>query len=165
MLRVDGVSVSQVKEANYQNIYSDIGPKNPNFKNQASWIAPVVETALAYGLITKSRDVFSPDRDVTRAEAYAMIMKSVCLAPSNTKIDNTADGWQKNVYESAYRNGLTVKSWKDFSPNRPIMRQELYTMSSRAADWAERTGGCNPKPTYCFLDDASVDAVTTKENE
>lgn len=69
---------------------------------------------------------------------------------TNDKIQNEGT-WQKNIHEKAYQNGLTIHSWSAFHANEPLLKQELYTLASRASDWAERTGGCNPKPKYCFV--------------
>ena len=84
---------------------------------------------------------------MTRSEAYAMVMKSVCIDVTN----KDASDWRRHVHALALEKGLTVKTWDSFSPNRPILRQELFALASRAADWAERTGGCDPKPEYCFV--------------
>jgi len=123
-----------------QHIFTDIG-----LAWQASWIPQVVKTWLTHGLITPARTVFEPDKDVTRAEAYAMIMKSVCLKMPTSDASN----WQQNLYAAVSSAWLTVRSWNTFEPNTPILRQELFTISARAADWAERTGGCTPKPASC----------------
>ncbi len=91
MKKQQGESVSFVLSGEYQNIYDDIG------KGEAFWIQPVVETALKYGIISAERKTFEPDRDVTRAEAYAMVMKSVCM-------DTTLQAdisWQQNIFNLA----------------------------------------------------------------
>ncbi len=35
--------------------------------------------------------------------------------------------------------------WEKFKPNQIILRKELFTLMSRAADWANTTGGCMPQ--------------------
>ena len=89
--------------------------------------------------------VSSPNRIATRAEAYALVMASVCM--NTTPSDNT--DWQTSVYTMAVKNGLTLRSADDFEANEPILRQDLFVITARAADWAEKTGGCNPKPLDC----------------
>lgn len=37
-----------------------------------------------------------------------------------------------------------------FEPNKPVLRQELFVIAARAADWAERTGGCTPRAAICL---------------
>ena len=65
-----GKAVPLVLPGNYSYAFSDVG-QNPN---EASWVLPITETALKYGIINSSRPTFQPDRTITRAEAYAMIM-------------------------------------------------------------------------------------------
>jgi hypothetical protein len=44
-----------------------------------------------------------------------------------------------------------MRTWDTFEPDRSILRQELFVLASSASDWAERTGGCDPKPEWCFV--------------
>lgn len=134
-----------VDTLNYSGIFTDISATLSD-----PWIQPVVETALKYHLITGEHSMFAPDRDVTRAEAFAMIMSSVCM--SKERVQSFGETWQEELYFRASETGLTVRDWSDFQPNTSILRQELFAISARAADWAERTGGCDPKPTYCFVE-------------
>ena len=139
-----GKRVPYVSPLQYTYAFSDIGV-NPS---EASWILPIAETALKYDIINSTRPTFQPDRTVTRGEAYAMIMKSVCMLQPD---ELQGSDWQKQLHEVAVREKLTIRDWTTFNASRPILRQELFVLSSRASDWAERTGGCDPKPTYCFL--------------
>ena len=79
--------------------------------------------------------MFYPDQDISRSEAYAMIMSATCMDTSGSSPD-----WQRNVYNVASAHGMTIREWSTFAPNAPILRQELFVLASRAADWAERTG-------------------------
>ncbi len=139
-----GKPIALVTSGNFTYAFSDIGV-NPS---EASWILPIAETALKYDIINASRPTFQPDRTVTRGEAYAMIMKSVCMLQAD---ELQGSDWQQQMYEVAVREKLTIRDWTAFNASRPILRQELFVLSSRASDWAERTGGCDPKPNYCFL--------------
>lgn len=156
MKRSNGENIALVTPDKYTKIYTDI-----DYASKTDWLPSIVETGLAYNIITSKREIFDANRAITRAEAFSMIMTSVCMyQPKNTNLD-----WQKSIYETAFEKGLTVRSWSDFAPSREILRQELIVITIRAADWAERTGGCNPKPTYCFLNDEPVDTVVIKEND
>jgi hypothetical protein len=106
---------------------------------------PYIQTALKEDIITSERAIFEPKRNTSRSEAFAMIMASVCLNSDKTDPDN----WQKHVYDAAYTHGLTTQSWWNFMANTAITSQELHVLTARAADWAEETGGCNPKPLEC----------------
>lgn len=144
MKRVLGNSVPLVSDYSLlKSTYDDV-----SVNDSAYWIPPTVATALKYNLITKNRHIFEAERSITRAEAFSIIMKSVCALPNR---ENTSPDWQKNVYTVAVANDITVRSWSNFSPDTPIIRSELITIASQAIDWAERTGGCDPKPDYCFL--------------
>ncbi len=143
MKKIGGENISLVTPNEYKNIYTDIG------QVRESWIQPLTETALKYGIISDSRTIFEPERHVTRAEAYAMIMNSVCMLPTRETIAGKT--WQEHIYERAKIDELTSKTWETFESERPILRQELFLLASKVSDWAERTGGCDPKPEYCFL--------------
>ncbi len=74
MRRENGASVSLISPGGYKNIFLDVG-----LPGEAPWIQPIVETALHYGIISSARDIFEADRNMTRSEAYAVILSSVCL--------------------------------------------------------------------------------------
>ena len=96
--------------------------------------------------MTPNREKFEPDRNITRAESYAMIMAAFCLYPTGP----SEDSWQEKLYTVARKEGITNKEmFEDFEANREIYRQELYVITARTADWADRTGGCHPKPAEC----------------
>jgi hypothetical protein len=138
MKRINTESVPLVSENEFTRFYTDVTLRNP-------WIS-VVETALKHGILTQNNGQFARTMNrVTRSEAYAMIMASVCLRPRD--IDPSL--WQSALYDTAREQGLTVRDWSIFEPNRYITRYELFALSARAADWAEKTGGCNPKPAMC----------------
>lgn len=77
MKKIGGVNVLPIESNSYQKIYTDIDYDSPS-----DWIPSVVETALANKMISAERSTFEPDRLITRSEAYAMIMSSVCIKPS-----------------------------------------------------------------------------------
>lgn len=142
MLKKDGKPIDRISSDNYKNHFTDIG-----INGQDTWIQSVVETALANNIITDARDTFQPENSVTRAEAYAMIMASVCMKP-----ESSGTTWQENIYTAAESAGLTTRTWATFESESAIMRQDLFVVASRAADWAEKTGGCNPKPAECIAE-------------
>lgn len=56
--------------------------------------------------------------------------------------------WQRNIFNAAKQNNITTRSWEDFEADKPVLRQEIFVIASRLADWADMTGGCgNPKYT------------------
>jgi hypothetical protein len=54
--------------------------------------------------------------------------------------------WQQRIYEVALRNGITTRSWADFNPNSPILRQEIFLITARLRHWKDITGGCDTHP-------------------
>jgi hypothetical protein len=88
MKRIEGKNITlETSSQRAKDTYTDVGHGN----DSADWIAPVVATALKHDIITTARKTFEGDRDVTRAEAYAMIMKSVCMNVTQ----NTSSDWRK----------------------------------------------------------------------
>ncbi len=135
-MRKKNEKVVFVSPTAYRNIFTDI--------NFSSFYLPIIETALYEGLISDDSRVFRPTANATRAEAYMMIMSAVCLSTTSTDVS-----WQERIHDVAFKNGLTNKSWFGFRANAPIQARELHVLTARAADWAETTGGCNPKPLEC----------------
>jgi hypothetical protein len=64
--------------------------------------------------------------------------------------------WQKNIWAAAKTYGLTTRSLSTFEATSPILTQELFTIAVRAADWAEKTGGCTPRASACLADYAKT---------
>lgn len=89
-------------------------------------------------LISRENPQLNPGQNVTRIEAYTLLMRSVCLAPETGQVA----AWMRVVHATAYENGITVRPWAQFEWNRFITKKELYTIAYRLADWADRTGGC-----------------------
>lgn len=139
MARNNSKPISITQEPQYKNLQNDL--RSPMFP----WTKPMVESDLDRNIVTNQRTIFEPSRFITRSEAISMLMASVCLYPKAGEDKN----WQKNMYEVAYQNGITTQSWKTFTPNKNISVRELALVTSRVADWAEKTGGCTLKPVQC----------------
>lgn len=84
-----------------------------------------------------------PLRNVTRAEAIAMVMRFIGLEsilPVNQSIsfnDVSRDDWFYSAVESAYKCGIIAgDSTETFSPQRDITREEFTVMTARAIDYA-----------------------------
>lgn len=139
MARNPAKPISITKQENFQNIKMDV--KSPMFP----WTQPIVESDIERNIVTTHRNIYEPARPVTRSEAFSLLMASVCMYPKSAPDTN----WQKNIYDVAYQNGLTVQSWNQFAPNKNISVGELVILTTRVANWAERTGGCALKPVQC----------------
>ncbi len=119
---------------NYSYHFLDIG-----LAGQPTWVSQTVEKGVVFGLISNENTHFRPDDTSTRAESFAMLMKSVCMDPDQSIQKN----WHQRVYEIAFNNGITSRSWQDFAPNAPILRQEIFLMTARLDRWKDTTGGCD----------------------
>jgi hypothetical protein len=105
-------------------------------QNESAWILDTVEKGIMFDIITPKNSLFRPNDNVTRAEAFAMMMKSVCMNPS----ENTSLPWEQNIYKTAKIHGITVRSWQNFLPRAPILRQDFFVISTKLDKWAETTG-------------------------
>ena len=108
----------------------------------ASWVCEVVEKAQAAGLISATNKQFRPLDTITRAEAYSILLKSICIHPSTT-----SQNWQTEVAKTAKKYGFTTRSTTNFEPNKPILRQELFVLTARVAEWkAKNPNSCSVLP-------------------
>ncbi len=101
-----------------------------------SWILQTVENGIKLNLISTNNSLFRPDNHATRAETFSVLMKSVCM---NVPQD-PAFSWERSVYNVAKDNGITTKSWDEFFPESPIIRQDFFVVATRLNIWAEATG-------------------------
>lgn len=117
----------------YRHPYSDID------YDDGGWLPPVVETSFGLG-ITGAKPEFRPEREVTRAEAYGMMMKSVCMP-----LENDTTDWMYNIFLTAQKYKITSRSNQDFHGENSVSRQELFVVGSRLLDYVNETGGCYAK--------------------
>lgn len=99
-----------------------------------SWVCEASEKAQIAGLISSTNTRFRPLDTMTRAEAYSVLMKSICVHP-----DTNSTNWQRKVAREAYELGFTVrKTLSTFEPNKLILRQELYALAARIAEYKDK---------------------------
>jgi hypothetical protein len=94
------------------------------------------------GLISTENILFHPDTVSTRAETFAMLMKSVCMAQLDDRLYAT---WEERVYATAKRYNVTTRNWDTFQPQAPMLRQDLFVITAKFDLWRDATGGCTPK--------------------
>jgi len=121
-------------DSKYTNTYTDISSeKNAN-------LIPLIQTGLDYKFIYPNGGTFQPTKPVSRIEAYALLMKGICLSPQEWLVGEER---KKSLYDMAFSTKLTNKTWKRFRPNKPITRNEVFLVASQLADWADTHGGCD----------------------
>lgn len=90
----------------------------------------VAEKAQFAGLISQERTTFHPTRSVTRVEAYAIFMKSICVAPETNE-----NNWQKLIIKKAIELGFTTRTIDTFRPNRTISTPEMFALAQKIGEW------------------------------
>lgn len=89
-----------------------------------------------------SADLFAPNRNVTRAEFAALVVKALGLSPASDTTavftDTTSSAWYASYVGTAVQYGI-VKGMSDgtFRPNREVTRQEMAVMLARALELAK----------------------------
>lgn len=140
--------------SSYSFHFLDVG-----IPGQPEWVSQTVEMGVIFGIISNKNTYFRPDDHSTRAESFAMLMKAVCMDPDQSIQKN----WEQRVYEIALRNGITSRSWRDFRPNDPILRQEIFLITARLDRWKDMTGGCD-RYGQVDLTSPKNDAAIIQEN-
>lgn len=132
-IAVKMLRVNPPNEADYQSTFQDI-PKEPKTP-----LLVIIETALANNIISTKNARFESQKRISRAEAYTMVLKSVCF-PLGEGSD-----WKSVLYNPIFTAGMTTVTWDKFKPDQALLRKEFFVLVSRAADWANTTGGCMPQ--------------------
>ncbi len=107
---------------------------------QPAWIAETVHKGVILWLVSTDNTLFRPEDHSTRAEAFAMMMKAVCMNPDASQYPT----WEERVYDTARKNNITIRTWKDFEAHKTILRQELFVLAGKLDVWKDVTWGCTP---------------------
>jgi hypothetical protein len=122
--------------------YECQGSHTDTERGVGSWVCEAAEKAQIAGLISSTNTKFRPLDTMTRAEAYSVLMKSICVHP-----ETDYKNWQTEVAKAAREYGLTDRTVATFEPNRLISRQELYVLTARLAQYKEENPNtCEPLP-------------------
>lgn len=141
------------------SIYTVIQSDAVSFKDLAShWSKKEVE-ALASKLVVKGTgdNTFSPNRNITRAEFAALIVRALSLDATGTTSsfkDVSAGQWYTAAVATAAKAGI-ISGYVDgtFKPNATVSRSEMSAMISRALKFAGKD---------VTLSDAQVSAALAK---
>ena len=116
----------------YNDTYSDI-TREGNSQETVS----VIQTGLDNGLIFPNNGAFEPTKQISRIEAYALLMRGVCMQPEESS------DMARAIHQKALQNNITTKQWARFRPYSSITRNEVYIVASQLANWADKNGGCD----------------------
>ena len=129
------------------NIFSDVSSSYPN-----DWVCRVAETLARDGIISQNDqnaygDVFfRPLKNITRAEALAMLMSGANLEYQGTTYDDWrfsgtgAVTWQKPLMQYAYDRDI-ISSITSFGPNTNAYRRDVFNYAIKAINLCETNGG------------------------
>jgi subtilisin family serine protease len=136
-------AMSKLKSAaaNADKLYSDV--------KSTDWFASYVSCAYELGIMSGSAGKFSPNNNMTRAEAVTVIYRAVTGASANepngqvsTFSDVPAGEFYTSAVKWAVENGITTGiSATKFAPNESITREQLATFIWRAAGKPAATDG------------------------
>ncbi|WP_187442687.1 N-acetylmuramoyl-L-alanine amidase [Rossellomorea vietnamensis] len=123
LLAISGFSLKEVSASSLKDV-----PQK--YSKEISFL---VENEIIFGY---PGSVFYPDRPVTRAEAAAMIGRSVNLEGAKRKTsfdDVSSSSYASGFIQSAYEKGI-ISGYKDgsYKPDRHITRGEMAILISRA---------------------------------
>lgn len=116
----------------YDNTYTDI-----TLQGNSQETVSVIQTGLVNNLIYPNNGAFEPTKQISRIEAYALLMRGVCMQPEESSDIARA------IHQKALQNAITTKQWVRFRPYSSITRNEVYILASQLADWADKNGGCD----------------------
>ncbi|SDX95957.1 immunoglobulin-like domain-containing protein [Paenibacillus sp. CF384] len=126
--------------------------------SSSHWAAKVIQSLAAKQIINgTSPTMFTPNRNVTRAEFTAMLVKALKLtaAGDTTFKDVAADAWYARAVSIAVKAGIVSgKSSTAFAPSAQITREEMATMLMRA--YAVMKGSEPAKGAEASFTDASA---------
>lgn len=120
---------------------------------QGHWAQDYINQLVSMGAIGGYPDgTFKPDRNITRAEFTAILVKAFNLKPQGGKVFNdTANHWAKDVIATAASYGI-VGGYSDtsFGPDDPITREQMAVMIVKAVNLPVTSGDIS------FKDQASI---------
>jgi len=129
---VNMLHLQRSSRVDYDDVYTDITLTRENVD-----MVETIQTGLDHNLISPTYGPFEPKKNISRIEAYALLMRSVCMEPEKTESP------ARSIHQKAYQEGITTKSWARFRPDTMITRSEVFILASQLADWADKNGGCD----------------------
>ncbi len=132
-----------------ENMFSDVSASYPN-----DWVCRTAETLARDGIVSQSDTnqygdtFFRPLKNVTRAEALAMVLNAGNLEFQGVTYDDwrfTGTGavaWQKPLMQYAYDRDV-ITSITAFGPNTNAYRRDVFNYAADAITLCRGNGGSN----------------------
>jgi hypothetical protein len=105
-------------------------------------------------------DTFAPNRNISRAEFAALVVKALGFAPTSEDIKTFTDvqpsAWYASYINTAVQYGI-VKGMSDgtFHPNQEVTRQEMAVMLDRVLELTQKNTSSSDTGTTAFDQDGS----------
>lgn len=138
LVQIDGVRYATI--SSYTNSVYVVAENKASFADaQGHWAQSTIELAAAKGLVEGvGGGAFQPQRDVTRAEFAAMLVRALSRGASPAHEapykDVQASAWYADVVARARELGLLdFASGASFKPEQPLTREEMASMLAAAA--------------------------------
>ncbi|MEM7143476.1 MAG: putative glycoside hydrolase [Actinomycetota bacterium] len=114
-------------------------PKSSSFSADVAWLGA---EGITRGCNPPWRDDFCPKRGVTRAEAAALLVRALDLAPGSRDyfVDDTGSTHENDINalaEAGITRGCTATS---FCPDRVLTREQMASLLARALDLPRSVG-------------------------
>ncbi|KXG78353.1 Endo-1,4-beta-xylanase A [Fervidicola ferrireducens] len=143
--KVDAKAKSISAKAKNFSLYALIAHDRTFEDIKAHWAKTEIEVLASRGIVKGVDDRnFLPEKNITRAEFAALLVRALGLEPENVGqafSDVKPGDWFKPYVETAAKYGI-VKGFGDkFRPNDPVSRQEMAVMVARVL----RAKGALPK--------------------
>lgn len=118
-------------------VYNDITTATPN-----TWICRAAEAAAHYGILSRGEKYplekigVKPERNITRAEALAMIWDALGIERADESIiqkytySSDTVVWQKRLLAAAYERDV-IKDTASFGPNIDATRGEIFKIIAK----------------------------------
>ena len=147
--KVSDITPVTLTERSGENVFADC---------ENHWAKDTVNSVYASGIISGySKNLFMPDKNITRAEFCAFLMRSLSLEDgiySGKYADVSPQSWYAGVIQTM-QNCSLVKGVgnENFLPNAPITREQIAVIIMRAYSLIKTD---MPKGVLSFSDNASI---------
>lgn len=129
---------------------------------QGHWAQNDIELMARKFIVNGADDLtFEPDRDITRAEFVAMLIRTMGLAEKHQQLSFSDVSWQENRYAGAIHAASAaglVEGYADgtFKPNQVVTREQMTVMLDRAIQYTGELPSVDKTRLELFGDHAEV---------
>ncbi|WP_141502370.1 alpha/beta hydrolase-fold protein [Paenibacillus luteus] len=125
------------------------------------WAHRAIEVLSAQHVVVGTSDEqYSPNRQITRAEFAALLVRSLGLDENGTELpfkDVSSDSWYYAPVAAAFHSGLVRgMSEQSFAPHNTITREEMAVMLYRAYQWKTKHEPSQTDKLGSFSDESQI---------